>query len=234
MQREGRNLVVAIDGPAGAGKSTVARQVSKDLGYIYIDTGAMYRALTVKALRQGITLSDEAALTRLAKETEIRLTYQDHTQVIIMDGEDVSIEIRTPQISQNVSLVARVPGVRTEMVILQRRLAENGGVVMDGRDIGTYVLPEAECKIFLTASARERALRRARDLEASGYKVDIDELEKEIATRDQIDSTREMAPLQQAADAILMDTSDMSFNEVVDKIKEYILQTQRNLFLGLE
>jgi len=234
MQREGRNLVVAIDGPAGAGKSTVARQVSKDLGYIYIDTGAMYRALTVKALRQGITLSDEAALTRLAKETEIRLTYQDHTQVIIMDGEDVSVEIRTPQISQNVSLVARVPGVRTEMVILQRRLAENGGVVMDGRDIGTYVLPEAECKIFLTASARERALRRARDLEASGYKVDIDELEKEIATRDQIDSTREMAPLQQAADAILMDTSDMSFNEVVDKIKEYILQTQRNLFLGLE
>lgn len=234
MQREGRNLVVAIDGPAGAGKSTVARQVSKDLGYIYIDTGAMYRALTVKALRQGITLSDEAALTRLAKETKIRLTYQDYTQAIIMDGEDVSVEIRTPQVSQNVSLVARVPGVRTEMVILQRKLAENGGVVMDGRDIGTFVLPEAECKIFLTASARERALRRARDLEASGYEVDIDELEKEIATRDQIDSTREMAPLQQAADAILMDTSDMSFNEVVDKIKEYILHTQRNLFLGLE
>jgi len=234
MQREGRNLVVAIDGPAGAGKSTVARQVSKDLGYIYIDTGAMYRALTVKALRQGIILYDEAALSRLAKETEIRLTYQDHTQVIFMDGEDVSVAIRTPQVSQNVSLVARVPGVRTEMVELQRRLAQNGGVVMDGRDIGTFVLPEAECKIFLTASARERALRRARDLEASGYEVDIDELEKEIATRDRIDSTREMAPLQQASDAILIDTSDMSFNEVVDKIKEYIRQTQRNSFPGLE
>lgn len=222
MQENGRKKIVAIDGPAGAGKSTVARQVSKEMGYVYIDTGAMYRALTLKALRQGISMDDEQALVRLAQNTDIRLTYRDHTQIIFMDGDDVSSEIRTPQVSQNVSYVAKVPGVRLEMVRLQRELANSGGVVMDGRDIGSYVLPDADCKIFLTASAAERARRRGKDLIAAGYEVDLKQLEQEIAMRDQIDSTREMAPLAQAEDAILVDTSEMTFAEVVETIKECI------------
>lgn len=218
----GKKLVVAIDGPAGAGKSTVARQVSKEIGYIYIDTGAMYRALTLKALRLGIPMDDEAALTRLATETDIKLTYQDHTQLIIMDSENVSQEIRTPFVTQNVSFVAKVAGVRIEMVRLQRELARGGGVVMDGRDIGSYVLPDAECKIYLTATPAERARRRAKDLIAAGFEVNLTQLEKEIAARDEIDSTREMAPLIKAEDAIMVDTSDMTFSEVVEKIKDCV------------
>lgn len=222
MEQNGGKLVVAIDGPAGAGKSTVARQVSKEMGYIYIDTGAMYRALTLKALRQGIPMDAEEALTKLATETEIKLAYQDHTQLVIMDGEDVSQEIRTPLVTQNVSYVAKVPGVRIEMVRLQREMAKDGGVVMDGRDIGSVVLPDAHCKIFLTASTAERARRRAKDLMAAGFEVDLAQLEKEIAVRDEIDSTREMAPLIKTEDAVMIDTSEMSFTEVVEKIKECV------------
>ncbi|PKM81795.1 MAG: cytidylate kinase [Firmicutes bacterium HGW-Firmicutes-14] len=225
MQGKNRRGVVAIDGPAGAGKSTVARQVSRDLGYIYIDTGAMYRALTLKALRLGTDLYDHGALTELAHHTNIKISYYDHTQMIIMDGEDVSTEIRSPEVSRNVSLVALVPGVRLEMVKLQRELAREGGVVMDGRDIGSYVLPDADCKIFLTASTAERARRRARDLEAAGYTINLAELEQEIIRRDEIDSTREMAPLIKADNAILIDTSDMGFEEVVNEIKKCILQS---------
>lgn len=224
MQTRDKKPAVAIDGPAGAGKSTVAREVSKDLGYIYIDTGAMYRAITLKALRQGINLCDEAALTKLAEDTGIRLAYKDHTQVIYMDGEDVSSEIRLPVVSQNVSLVAKVPGVRLKMVEIQRGLAAEGGVVMDGRDIGTYVLPDSQCKIFLTASPSERARRRAIDLENAGIKVDLKQLEQEIVMRDEIDSTREMAPLTIAHDAMLIDSSDLSFDEVVEKVKKCITQ----------
>ena len=220
--QNGKKLVVAIDGPAGAGKSTVARQVSKEMGYIYIDTGAMYRALTLKALRLGIPMDDDTALTKLATETDMTLAYQDYTQLIIMDGEDVSQEIRNPLVTKNVSFVAKVAGVRIEMVRLQRELAEVGGVVMDGRDIGSYVLPDADCKIFLTATTAERARRRAKDLIAAGYEVDLVQLEKEIAVRDEIDSSREMAPLVKAEDAVMMDTSDMSFTEVVQKIKECV------------
>jgi len=192
------------------------------MGYIYIDTGAMYRALTLKALRLGIPMDDDTALTKLATETDMTLAYQDYTQLIIMDGEDVSQEIRNPLVTKNVSFVAKVAGVRIEMVRLQRELAEVGGVVMDGRDIGSYVLPDADCKIFLTATTAERARRRAKDLIAAGYEVDLVQLEKEIAVRDEIDSSREMAPLVKAEDAVMMDTSDMSFTEVVQKIKECV------------
>lgn len=222
MTHDTKKTVVAIDGPAGAGKSTVARHVSRDLGYIYIDTGAMYRAITLKALEFGVSLDDEDALTKLARETNIRLTYDNHTQVLYLDGRNVSDEIRSPQVTQNVSLVAKVPGVRIEMVELQRQLAKEGGVVMDGRDIGTYVLPDADCKVFLTASAAERARRRSKDMIALGYTVDLAQLEKDIVRRDEIDSTREMAPLSVAPDAVLIDSSTMTFDEVVCKIKECI------------
>lgn len=223
MELNGK-LVVAIDGPAGAGKSTVARQVAKELGYIYIDTGAMYRALTLKALRLGTGLFDEPALTKMVQETDIRLVYRDFTQVIFMDNEDVSSEIRLPVVSQNVSYVAKVSGVRLEMVRLQRELAKAGGVIMDGRDIGSYVLPDANCKIYLTASTAERASRRAKDLEAAGIEVNLGQLEKEIAIRDEIDSTREMAPLIKAPDAVLIDSSDLNFEQVVNLIKKNILE----------
>lgn len=219
MEQFARKSVVAIDGPAGAGKSTVARQLAKDLGYVYIDTGAMYRALTLKALRLGYDLENEEALTKLAQETSIRLAYEDFTQVIYMDDENVSTEIRLPVVSQNVSMVAKVPGVRRQMVEIQRGLAREGGVIMDGRDIGSYVLPDAECKIFLTASVEERARRRAGDLEAVGIQVNMADLEKELETRDRIDSTREMAPLKAADDAVVIDSSQMSFNQVVEYIK---------------
>lgn len=223
MQQAEKKPAVAIDGPAGAGKSTVARQVAKELGYIYIDTGAMYRAITLKAIQQGIDLENQEKLTQIAKNTEIRLAYKEHTQVIFMDGEDVSAEIRLPMISQNVSYVAKVPGVRIEMVELQRSFARVGGVIMDGRDIGSYVLPDAECKIFLTASISERARRRAKDLQVTGHEVDLKSLEKEIAMRDEIDSTREMSPLMRAPDAILIDSSIMTFEQVVQKVKECII-----------
>ncbi len=222
MQPDDRKLVVAVDGPAGAGKSTVARQVAKETGYIYIDSGAMYRAVTLKALRQGTDLADEEALTRLAEEAEIRIAHRDHTQVIYLDGEEVSTEIRQPQVSRQVSLVAKIPGVRLALVKLQRELAKAGGVIMDGRDIGSYVLPNADLKIFLTASRAERARRRARDLKAAGFEVRITELEKEIALRDRIDSSRSMAPLVKAPDAIYLNTSRMDFGQVVQKIREYI------------
>ncbi|NPV26316.1 MAG: (d)CMP kinase [Firmicutes bacterium] len=210
---------IAIDGPAGAGKSTVARIVAKRLGYLYIDTGAMYRALTQKALRLGIDVRDAEVLTKLAEETEIVMVNQgDCGQRVLCDGEDVTDLIRTPEVSQQVSWVAMVEGVRRRMVILQRRLAGNGGVVMDGRDIGSFVIPDAEYKFFLTASIEERAERRRRELTAKGYVVDLEELRRDIMQRDELDSRRAVAPLRQAPDAVLIDTTGLSVEEVVDKI----------------
>ena len=217
--------VVAIDGPAGAGKSTVAKLVADKLNYLYIDTGAMYRAITLKALNRGIPLSDTETIVEMAKDTNICLSFDaEGNQKVLMDGIDVTNEIRSHNISQNVSEVASIPGVRIELVRLQREMASCQSTVMDGRDIGSYVLPDADYKVFLTATPETRALRRQKDLLAQGYEVDIKQLEKDIIERDRKDSQREMAPLVRVPDAELIETSNMSIDEVVDFIISRVQQ----------
>jgi CMP/dCMP kinase len=215
-----KKLTIAIDGPAGAGKSTVAQIVAKRLGYVYIDTGAMYRVVTLQALRVGIDMSNETALTALAENIDLRLESQDGDTKpkVWLNGEDVTHEIRTPEVSRHVSVVAQVLGVRSKMVDLQRQMGEAGGVVMDGRDIGTHVLPAADIKIFLTASIEERASRRGRELTEKGFQIDLDCLKSEMTTRDRMDCEREISPLIQAPDAILLDSTTLHIDGVVDRI----------------
>ena len=208
---------IAIDGPAGAGKSTVAKLVAQRLKLIYIDTGAMYRAITLKALREKLDLQDQMSLTQLAKETTIQLV-AGLQQRVLLDGEDVTEEIRSPEVTGQVSTVAQIVGVRDVMVKQQRQMAEEFGVVMDGRDIGTVVLPDAGVKFFLTASAEERACRRAKELVDKGYTIDIKKLTKEIEERDYMDSNRAVSPLVPAQDAITIDSSGMTVEEVVTTI----------------
>jgi len=210
---------IAIDGPAGAGKSTVARLVAKRLGYLYIDTGAMYRAVTLKALRNGVDLKDQEQLGKLASTVSINLkTGPEENLTVWLDGEDVTEEIRSPVISNNVSLVAKVPAVRIKMIELQRDMAKSGGVVMEGRDIGKRVLPNAQVKIYLTASVGERARRRWRELNAKGIKADRHQIEEEICKRDYIDASREMDPLSPAEDAVIIDSTSFPVDKVVDFI----------------
>jgi cytidylate kinase len=215
-----KRINIAIDGPAAAGKSTVAKMVAKRLSYIYIDTGAMYRALTYRALQQGIELDDEQALISLLKDTYIELRPSHEGQLVLVNGEDVTNVIRSKEVTNAVSFVAKHPLVREEMVARQRALAKNGGVVMDGRDIGTHVLPNAEVKVFLKASVEERARRRHKENIARGFPSDLETLKKEIARRDQLDSEREVAPLKKAEDAIEIDTTSLSIEEVVERIME--------------
>jgi len=215
---------IAIDGPAGAGKSTVARMVAKELGYLYVDTGAMYRAITLKALREGVDLHDPVSLGELAEAASVELIAGDDQSLrILLDGEDVTAEIRRPYISQNVSLPAKVPAVRKRLVKLQQAMAERGGVVMEGRDIGTVVLPDARIKIYLTASTGERARRRREELVAKGYHVDQQQMEAEILERDRIDSTREADPLTPAPDAEIIDSSFLPAEKVVKMIVDRVL-----------
>lgn len=211
-------IKIAIDGPAAAGKSTVAKIVARKLAYIYIDTGAMYRALTLKALEANISLDDEALLADLLIHTEIRLMQAEEGQMVLVDGQDVTAEIRSHQVTNQVSYVAKHPSVREEMVKRQQVLASECGVVMDGRDIGTHVLPDAEVKIFLLATVEERARRRYKENREKGFESDLDELKKEIEQRDQIDSKRDTAPLIKAGDAIEVDTTALSINEVAELI----------------
>ncbi len=208
---------IAIDGPAGAGKSTVAKALAKKLGYLYIDTGAMYRALTLKALENNIDISDEEALKKLAQTTNIKLTPGEE-QKVYLDEMDVTEAIRMPEVTKNVSQVAQYAGVREKLVLCQRKLAEKNLVVMDGRDIGTNVLPNAKYKFYLSASIHERAKRRYEELKQKGYEVDFDKLMLEIENRDRQDSSRKIAPLVQAPDAIFIDTTNLTPEEVIEKI----------------
>lgn len=223
-----KGIAIALDGPAGSGKSTIARAVALKFNYIYIDTGAMYRAITLKALQNNIPIANQLQLTQLAQNTVIRLKYIETDGLsqlrLIMDGVDVSEAIRSLEVTNNVSAVAAVAGVREALVKLQREMAREGGVVMDGRDIGTVVLPDAELKIFLTASVAERSKRRWLELKAKGIEVDLTELEEQIRKRDELDSNREVDPLRQADDAILIDTTDLSIAEVTDRIVELALK----------
>lgn len=213
---------VAIDGPAGAGKSSIAKAVSKKLGFVYIDTGAMYRAVGVYAIENGIEIKAENFTDEVLDKIKIDIAYVDGTQRIYLLGEDVSQRIREADVSIAASNVAVIPAVRLKLVELQRTLAEKTSVIMDGRDIGTYVLPDAEVKIFLTASSDVRAKRRLLEMQEKGMEADFETVKRDIEYRDKNDSEREFAPLRKAEDAILVDTSDMTIEQVIGRIIEII------------
>lgn len=214
-----KRLNIAIDGPAGAGKSTVAKLAAQRLGYTYIDTGAMYRAVAWQAVNNKIELNNRA-IAELARQLDLKLTYIDGKTEVAVNGQDITEAIRTPEVNRVVAKVSQVPELREIMLQLQRDMAKQGGVVMDGRDIGTHVLPNADIKIFLTASISERAKRRWQELTAKGYSIDLAELEAEIACRDKEDCEREIAPLIAAADAVTVDTTSLSIEDTVKKILE--------------
>ncbi|NQT22608.1 MAG: (d)CMP kinase [Candidatus Omnitrophica bacterium] len=215
--------VIAIDGPAGSGKSTVAKGVAEKLGLLYIDTGAMYRALTLKALKQNIDLEDEKALTRLSAKTKIELKNDNGSLKVLLDGKDVSDEIRELSVSQSVKYVARIKGVRQNMVVMQRALAEKSkGAVLEGRDIGTVVFPNAKYKFFLDASFEERVKRRFKEFESKRIKGSFGDVKKDVAERDYTDITRDIAPLKKARDAHYIDTTLFNIDEVVTSILENI------------
>ena len=215
---------IAIDGPAGAGKSSIAKLVSKELGYIYVDTGALYRTVGLYSIRKGIDTKDAEAVTGTLKDIEVKLGFVDGAQHVFLNGEDVSDAIRTPEASMGASNVSAIPAVRTFLFDLQRDIAKNNNCIMDGRDIGTVVLPNAQIKLFLTASPEARAERRYKELIEKGEKVDFQEVLDDINKRDYQDSHREIAPLKQAEDAILVDNSGCNLEEgtafVIGIIKE--------------
>jgi CMP/dCMP kinase len=219
-----KRISIAIDGPAAAGKSTVAKIVAEGLEYIYIDTGAMYRALTYKAINNQIDIKNEKALMEILNDSDIELLPGKTGQIVLLDGTDVTNNIRTSDVTNNVSVVAAHEAVRKEMVLRQQRFAERGGVVMDGRDIGTHVLPNAEVKVFLLASVEERAQRRHAENIQKGYPSDLGTLKQEIAQRDKFDSEREVAPLRKAKDAVEIDTTSLSIQQVVDQIMKLALE----------
>ena len=218
-------IVVAIDGPAGAGKSTIAKLVAGELGYAYIDTGAMYRSVTWKWLQTGAAF-DEAFISELSRKMVIEFKPEANVNRVFVDGQEVTAAIRSAEVTANVSRVAAIGPVREAMVEQQRRMGDVGGVLMDGRDIGTVVFPKAQLKVFLTASVEERALRRYKELVAKGEKVVLEQLQKDIAYRDKQDSERAIGPLRQAEDAILLDTSDMNIEQVVAKLKQLVQERE--------
>ncbi len=213
-----RRPVVAVDGPVGAGKSTVARALAQRLGYRYVDTGAMYRSVAWQAAQQGISLHDKLAVTGVARRLRIEFVPGPGRQRVLVDGEDVTEAIRSPEISEGASIVSAVPGVRKALVALQRHMGSGGGVVMEGRDIGTVVFPDAEAKIYLDASLDERARRRHEELRMQGSTAGYEEVRHALRERDRRDSTRAHSPLRRAADAVVIDSTGMSVEQVVDEI----------------
>lgn len=211
---------IAIDGPAGAGKSTVAKRAAKELGFIYVDTGAMYRAMAVYFMENGIDTEDEKAVDKCLDSINIVIEYKDGIQQVILNKENVTLKLRDEAVGRTASVVSKYAGVRGKLLELQRSLAEKSDVIMDGRDIGTTVLPDAQVKIYLTASVTARAQRRCDELTAKGEKADLDEIKTDIENRDYQDMNREISPLKQAEDAILLDTSDMDIEEVVEAVKK--------------
>ncbi len=209
---------IAIDGPAGAGKSTIARKVAEKLSFIYVDTGAMYRSMALYFIRHDIAAQDEEKIAAACPDIDVSIAYQDGEQQVILNGENVNGMIRTEQVSMMTSDTSKYPVVREKLLSLQRGLAEKENVIMDGRDIGTCVLPNADVKIYLTASAAERARRRYKEQTERGVDCDIKEIERDIIARDEQDMNREVAPLRQAEDAVLVDSSDMTIDQVVDEI----------------
>lgn len=219
-----RTLVIAIDGPAASGKSTTARLVAERLGYTYIDTGAMYRAVTLAVLRNGIDPADDNAVSALARNLQISFLRDPDSGALhtLLNGEDVWQQIRTPEVTRNVSLVSSYAGVRTPVVELQQRMGEQGGVVMDGRDIGTMVFPNADLKIFMVANLDARAARRHVELQHQGAEIELDNLATELAERDRQDSTRHHSPLRKADDAIEIDTSGLTIQQQVERVLELV------------
>lgn len=213
---------IAIDGPAGAGKSTIAKILAARLGILYLDTGAMYRAVGYKAIKSGVSVSDLAAVENMLKDTTVDVKVEDGVQHVYLDGEDVSGVIRTPEVSRAASDISALPPVRHAMVDLQRIIAAKQDTVLDGRDVGTFVLPNAEHKFFLTASVEERAKRRYKELVGRGENCDFEKIRKDIETRDYNDSHRTLAPLKKADDAVEVDTTFMTIEEVADKLATLI------------
>lgn len=213
---------IAIDGPAGAGKSTIAKMVSERLGYIYVDTGALYRTIGLYMSENGVDVESEDELNSALDKIEVRLAYVDGKQHVILNGEDVESRIRTAEAGNMASIVSAKPAVREKLLGLQRDIALENDIVMDGRDIGTNILPNADVKIYLTASVKERARRRALEFEAKGEACDIEVVEREIAERDRRDMTRAIAPLKCADDAFIVDSSDLNIEETLDAILKII------------
>lgn len=213
-----QHFTIAIDGPAGAGKSTIAKAVAARLNFIYVDTGAMYRAMALYFVREGFTSFSDKSLQSICAQAQITIRYEEGTQQVILNGENVSSLIRTEEVGKQASIISSYLPVRQKLVELQQQLAREANVIMDGRDIGTCVLPKAQAKIYLTASAKVRALRRFQELKAKEQECSLEEIQKEIEDRDYRDMHREHSPLTQAEDAVLVDTSAMTIEQVIDRI----------------
>lgn len=209
---------IAIDGPAGAGKSTIARRVAEKLGFIYVDTGAMYRSMALYFIRNGISGTEKERISAACKEIHVFIEYEDGEQQVLLNGENVNAFIRTEEVSMMTSAISKYPAVREKLLSLQRELANTRDVIMDGRDIGTCVLPGADAKIYLTASSAERARRRYKEQMERGISCNIQDIERDIIARDEQDMNRETAPLRQAEDAVLVDSSHMTIEQVVEEI----------------